>query len=391
MRKLLKLFILFIFIHNNLYAQEYERYKTLLDSTFRSSHLGFDKDIRVTVPFDWQANAVQSFPLIIIFDSQNQRSHQYIINTIDYLTSNEQMPASVVISVSSDEANRYKETLHLASNEKGAALANEQFIFDELIPMAEKHFHAENFRMLIGHSRYGYFTTAMFSSRIHDLNAVISLSPFFTQKNVDLTDSIATLSEVQLKAHKYYRFGIGNDYPADYASMQQTLQSLNHPMVHAKGVFFKSADHNVTPGLTIAPALYEIFETWSLIQADYFSNEQKDLSIMNELAEKITQHYGAPLAFSLGILNGKGWYFFGEEEYEKAIQAWEIMLKSYPNFTEAYLYIMEAQNALKQNTESSKAKFLAGLKTTAIYSSEEKAELMKELDNLQSKLPKQEN
>lgn len=75
-------------------AQQYERYKKLTDTTWVSSHLGFEKSISVTVPIEWQRGIDNDFPLVVIFDRQNSRSHDYIIRTIDYLTSNEQMPSS---------------------------------------------------------------------------------------------------------------------------------------------------------------------------------------------------------------------------------------------------------------------------------------------------------
>lgn len=82
-------FLLLIFIFsNNLFGQDYERYKKLLDTTITSKHLGFDKNITITVPFEWQKNTNRDFPLIIIFDRQNTRSHNFILNTIDYLSSN---------------------------------------------------------------------------------------------------------------------------------------------------------------------------------------------------------------------------------------------------------------------------------------------------------------
>ena len=103
------------------------------------------------------------------------------------------MPSSIIISIESEQKYRYFETLHKISSEKGLAEENEKFIFDELIPLAEKHYNASLFRLFIGHSRYGYFTSSLFFSRIDDLNGVISLSPFFSQKNVDLTDSLQNL------------------------------------------------------------------------------------------------------------------------------------------------------------------------------------------------------
>ncbi|HEY9115771.1 MAG TPA: alpha/beta hydrolase-fold protein [Bacteroidales bacterium] len=366
----------------SLQAQEYERYKKLTDTTIFSNYLGFEKNISVTVPFEWQANVDSDFPLIIIFDRQNPRSHNYIINTIDYLTSNEQMPSSIIISIESSQEFRYNETAHKESTEAGLALENENFLFNELIPLAENKFKANSFRLFIGHSRYGYFTTSLFISKTNDLNAAISISPFFSQKNVELTDSTMQLNNKTFNSTKYYRFAIGNDYPADFYEMDSVLNLINNEDIDASGIWFPQAEHNATPGLIIATALYDIFDFWSYEQAIYINDGQKDLSIITDLSKEITMHYGSPLRFSLGILNGKGWYFYNESEFEKAIEAWEILLENYPNFSEAYLYIIDAQNQLNINNEGTIIDFKNNLEMSSIYSESEKKDLLNELENL---------
>ncbi len=379
---LLSLFLTFFGLHT-LSAQEYERYKKLLDTTITSKQLGFNKNITVTVPFEWQENINRDFPLIVVFDRQNQRSHNYILNTIDYLTSNEQMPSAVVISIESDIDHRYYETLHKQSNDKGLAIENERFIFSELIPLAENKFNASSFRVFIGHSRYGYFTSSLLFSRIDELNAVISISPFFIQKNVDLSDSLAQLQNRTSTLHKYYRFAIGNDYPADFAQMDSALQQLNTPFLDAKGFSFEEADHNVTPGLAIGTALYEVFEKWAHLQNKYISNEQKDLTILSSLEEEIHLNYGNRLVFSLGVLNGKGWFFHGEKQYEKAIESWEILMQNYPNFSHGWLFIMDAQLKLGRDTSETTELFKSSLAKSQIYSDQERDELLQDFNTLE--------
>lgn len=383
---MLKKFIALLFltlITCGLYAQNYERYKVLQDTIIASKNLGFTKGITVTVPIEWQKGTKNKFPLIIVFDRQNKRSHNYILQTIDYLTSTEQMPSAVIVSVASEQRFRYIETQYKEADVNGVATENEKFIFEELIPFANKQYNTSGFRVLIGHSRYGYFTTALFSKRTKDLNGVISMSPFFTQKNSDLTDSIRKMNETIYASKKYYRYGIGNDFPEDAVKMDSTLQQLTlNSSLDIKGYRFKQASHDTTPGLIISTALYELFEQWSAIQSKYISNNQKDLGIKTALDKEIVSHYGAPLNFSIGILNGKGWYFYNEKDYAKAIKAWEILVNSYPNFSQGYLAIVKAQIKLKQNYDATLVKFKNSLSNSEMYKENEKEGLMKELKEI---------
>lgn len=366
----------------SLYGQKYERYKKLIDTTLTSKYLGFSKNITITVPIEWQNDIALDFPLIIVFDKQNPRSHNYILNTIDYLTSNEQMPSSILVSVESDEEHRVYETLHKVQSKQGLAYENEQFLFDELIPLLENKYKASTFRVLIGHSRYGYFTTSLLSHRINDLNAVVAISPFFYEDNVNLIDSISEINRKIISSQKFFRFAIGGDFPNSYYKMDSLIKLQPIPKFDAKGVIFPEADHNATPGLAIASSLYDIFEYWFKNQNLYLDNKFFDVNILDSLSRNITAYYGQQLNFSFGVLNGKGWYFFGEEQYESAIKSWELLLNSYPNFSEGYLYILEAQLKMKKDYSETINRFNASLFSSNRYSEKEKDELRQELKKM---------
>jgi predicted alpha/beta superfamily hydrolase len=375
------LILLFVFFVNQLFSQKYENYKELADTTITSLNLGYNKKISVVVPKDWQQNIEKIYPLIILFDKQNKRSNQFIINTIDYLTISDQMPASIIVSVDSEQMKRTKETLHKKTNPSGMAEENELFIFNELIPFIEKNYKASKFRVLIGHSRYGYLTTYLFQKRLHQLNAVISLSPFFTtQKNVNLTDSIKAVNSYKGNHTKYYRYGIGNDFPKEFEIMEQSLKLLDNKFMNAKGILLPEAYHNATPGLIIPTALYEVFENWSKELHLFFDISNKNINQLEIATKNIENHYGQKLRPSIGILNGKGWEFYNDKQYEKAIAIWEILLTEYPNYSEGYLNIIWAKEELKLDTKQTKEKMIENLNQSEFYTKSEKEEILKEIE-----------
>ena len=366
---------------SDLIAQDYERYVHLKDTTIYSNNLGYDKSISITVPFEWQEGMDKSYPVVVVFDRQNPRSHQFILQTIDYLTSNEQMPSCVIVGIASKEYEevdgveiypRYLETLLEGQHDDALGAENERFVFDEVLPLMEQDYQASKFRTLIGHSRYGNFTTYLFATRNQDLNAVISLSPFMLQKGVNLVDTMEQTFAHSAKKTKYYRYGIGNDYPEQFVEMDSMLQAADHPKYNTKGVLFPSADHNVTPGLTIGPALYEVFEFWAGQQRTFFDRDIEDFDPDNSAVEA---HYGQKLPNSLGVLNGMGWQYFNEGQFDKAITAWNIFANEYPNFSEVYLYIAEAQKNMGIDNSESLEQFEESFKFTKIYLEEERLEL----------------
>lgn len=372
---------LFLLCSIQIFSQKYEGYKKLTDTTIYSLNLRYNKNISIIVPKDWQYNIEKTYPLTIIFDRQNKRSNQYIINTIDYLTINDQMPASIIVSVDSEQIKRTKETLHKKTNAAGMADKNELFIFNELIPFIERNYKASKFRVLIGHSRYGYLTTYLFEKRLNQLNAVISLSPFFTtQKNMNLADSIVKVNSFNGKQTKYYRYGIGNDYPIEFEIMNQALKSIDNKFINTKGILLPEAYHNVTPGLIAPLAIYEVFEYWSKQLNLFFDISNKNINQLKIASKNIENHYGEKLRPSIGILNGKGWEFYNDKQYQKAITIWEILLTEYPNFSEGYLNIIWAKEELKLDTELTKERLIKNLNNSEFYTKSEKKKILKEIE-----------
>lgn len=374
-------------------AQTYERYKHLLDTAIHSSNLDYQKKISITVPAEYQKGIDFQFPLIIVFDLHLERMQEYTLRSIDYLTSTLSMPSAIVIGVESGEGmKRYYETQFLASDPKARGEKNEAFLFDELIPFAQENLKASDFVLVIGHSRYGYFTTYLFGKRMAELNGVISMSPFFTQKNVNLVDSLVAQTRASELAHQvYYRFAIGNDYPEDYALMDSALTNgyLQNQNLNIEGKLYPQAFHNGTPGLLIAGALYDVFEFWAQNQNHFFPYGKSDISIIPQLQDSIAQHYGKPLPFSMIALNGKGWEFYGEGHYEKAIAIWRVLLSQYPNLAEFYLYIASAQKEMKLPFDEALNQFYEQMTGSTAYNDEERLELEGEAKNLEMDNEKQ--
>jgi len=367
-------------------GQAPERYRTLKDTSLVSKNLGYVKHIQITVPVEYQENLPQNFPLIIVFDMQNQRQYQYILKSIDFLTANEQMPSAVIVGVEAGKgSNRYRETQLKISDTAGTAEKNEAYIFSELIPLLRGSFKAGQFTMLVGHSRYGFLTTYLLAKHPQELNAVVSISPFMQQPQLNL----ATMLTQEIKKNEprhmvYYRYAMGNDYPEDYKNLTAALKAPDFKPKNfdADGWWFPQADHNTTPGLTIARALCEVFGYWHSCQAQYLNDANNDLALNGELDKKMRANYGASLAFSISTLNGKGYAFYNKGDYVNAILAWRQLVKQYPNFAPAYLNIAKCQKALKQPTDQTITEFKTNLAQSSIFNADQRAGLLKEAEEL---------
>jgi predicted alpha/beta superfamily hydrolase len=392
MKLFITILLLVMAVVLNAQTAEIPGYKHLEDLTIQSVNLGYKKFMRVYVPEGYDANGTKTYPVIIIFDRQNAINSSYQLQTIGYLTTMDQMPQSVVINVASESNRRGPETIVKASGSNAMGEQNEKFIIDELIPYAQQHYHTSSFELLVGHSRYGYFTTYMLTQHMDKLNGVISISPFFMQPNVNLIDSVikAIKATPNIVNNVFYMVATGDSIPDthDYALMKKALGDTVLPnFFKCKGYEFYQGEHMATPGLTLNNALYDIFSQWAVGANKYY----RDTMTTPSEKEKYDKYmmgiidYGDTLPFSLGTLNGKAWQYYNNKRFDKAIEAWQVAIDAYPGFTELYLYMAQAKLDLNIPYEAKQyiQLYKANIKKSTYYNRKDLRELKKDLKALQ--------
>jgi len=367
-------------------AQTFERYKQPVSITFLSSFSGYGQNIEITLPLEYDEKGALTFPVVVIFDRQDSRNYDYTLRTIDYLTANEQMPSSVIVGIASDPELRYAETQLHISDPAGKGEQTERFLMDELLPQIRANYHGSAFTTLIGQGRYGYFATYLLTRNYPELHAVIAVNPLLEQPNVNLADSLTQLLKKGAASPvTYFRYDCDGRNEQQYATLNGIFGKARNEKANpdAKGQLFSGADSRATSGLYINQALYGIFEFWSATQNTYLDKSVTGLpAAVSRKMTEIEQHYGTPIAFSLGALNGKGWSFYTEGEFEKAIEAWSLLLSYYPDFSEAYLSIAYAEKDLGRPVAATLTEFQKKLSSDTFYTADEKLEMMKECELL---------
>ena len=386
--------LLFTFYPDFLFSQsKSEYYNAPIDTVLTSKSLDKKEEITVILPREYNKNKLTKYPVIIVFDRQNKKEFREIFESINYLVSFDGMPASVIIGIKSENNNngRYLETSFLSSTKKAKGEQMEGFVFDELIPWAETNFNTSKNRIFIGHSRFGYFSSYLLQDKLNDLTGVISCSPFFTDPNINIVDSLKLKLQKNSLSHMvYYRF-ITGDSVSDtkgYKLMKSALSGTSFKNFNWKGSEFYAANHFLTPGLSVMPSLLDIFEYWAKEIADI--NTMDSLSFTANDYEvfinKMKNHYGDKIGIGIAQLNGLGSAYYNHKRYDAAILAWEIMLKDFPMFTNGYINIANAYKKKGMNEEASKncSEALQQIKNNAFYSDEEKQALIKEIKDLQN-------
>lgn len=368
-------------------SQSYESLSHQLDTALNSQFLDYSKPIQVLTPEGFSRESTNGYPLIVIFDKQNVINYDYMLHTIDYLSAFGQIPSCVIVGVeAAPKGGRYLETQLLENTEKAKGELHEQFVFEELIPYLQSRWQVNEQIILIGHSRFGFYSTYLLSRHMNDLLGVVSISPFFKQRETNLiTDMMQAVDAYSGDHTVYYRLAVGDtvtDTP-EYYEMMDSLQGQDLPAAFdLAGYAYPTADHIISPGLTVNRALYEIFARWNQVQMNFHRIKTHKISQAYEESQSdIREAYGESIPFSLGVLNGTGWRFFQEGEYESAIACWELLMQAYPGYAEGWYYIASAHAELGNPGQADKfsAKALTALKHSTFYTREEKGSLVREI------------
>ena len=382
--------LLTLFIGHITFGQtESEYYKSPIDTTFTSKYLKENRGITVILPKGFSKTKASKYPLIIVFDRQNKRIFRQIFESINYLVSFGEMPEAIIIGISTENNyNRVLETSFIASmeNAKGENLIN--FLYQELIPWAETELNCSANRIFIGHSRFGYFTSYLLANKLNDLTAIISCSPFFKEKNINVIDSLKNKLITQKLEHTiYYRFITGDsltdltDYPLmkSFLTKTKTTNKFNW-----KGSEFYDAKHMAVPGLGVMPSLLEIFDYWSDEMNKVLTESKKQFNKVEyeTFLQKMKVQYGDKIGLGLSVLNGIGFKYYREKKYPEARQTWDIVLAEYPMFSDGYVNI--ANSYAKESNKQSALKFYETAKRNltfnTFYSNTERQEILKDIE-----------
>ncbi len=383
------LLVLFISYSSSGQSQS-ELYGSPIDTLLFSKSLNVNKKVTVILPTTYSKENRTKFPLIIVFDRQNKGIFRNIFETINYLVYQSAMPESIIVGITSDNMERNIETSLSGSRKNGKGELTNAFVFNELIPFAEKNYNASKCRILIGHSRFGYFTTYLLSKNLNSLTGVISCSPLFQDTNVNLVDSLLNkVNTSNLSHHVFYRFITGDSITdtKDYAVMKNALQhKTQNKLFNWKGMEFYDANHMTTPGLGVMPSLYEIFSNWQkassfTLTASIDSTFRFTNAYYQKFRAEMQEYYGDEIGAGLAKLNGIGYAHFNKKEYKNAREAWIILSIEYPFFVDSYISIGKTYLAEKNKKLAKKyfEKAMDHLPDNSFYTKSRSQEIRKDI------------
>lgn len=275
MKKSFLLLLLFLTCWS-LKAQNWTSYQPSISKKVYSTSMDDSMLIEITVPKEIENTADSNLPIIYLLDMQLANNYKYNINTIDYLSSLQWMPKSIIVGVSFNPYKRTKWTVPNATGGKADDMIS--FISEEIYTDLSNKYPVSNFNLLVGHSRTAILSSYALSKKPEFFNGVIASSV----ANFDFGDVYQEkqfeefLSTIPSAEHKYYYyFSVGEKAYGDMHEpavdmMNMYLQSHTLPQ-NLEWKFYKNqVAHDVTPGLTVSQSLSQIFKAYGKRMDDCF-------------------------------------------------------------------------------------------------------------------------
>jgi uncharacterized protein len=124
---------------------------------YHSSTLDEDREYRVSLPPSYARSATRRYPVVYVLDAESHFTHVAV--NAAYLANQGQIPELIVVGITS--TNRVRDFTQTDWPQQwvggGQAERFRQFLASEIIPLVEKTYRTDGFRILIGHSAAGQF------------------------------------------------------------------------------------------------------------------------------------------------------------------------------------------------------------------------------------------
>ena len=364
--------------------------KTIVD--IHSEKENLDRKIYIQLPKDY-GTVNKQYPLILLFDAQDQTLYNYTSSSIDRLTWTNDIPEAIFVGIVQNDRSR---ELNFENNEM-SSLHFLNFIKNDLINYLGKQYSLNGYYTLIGHSLGGQFVTNAMLTYPETFKSVISISGALNYPNRDnaiksktltkLNDYVSTTPNSDFLRQKYY-FSTGDEgfqdsgFKLGALKLDSSLKASKPNLKNWHFDYLKGFNHMTTPLISIPAGLTFIFQDWhfsdSLAMDVLLYHKNDPLKVLKAKKEIINISYGTNIILPYNSFYQFADYYLSKGQVNEAEALTKQIIDLYPNNDESYNLMAEVllkkgdvKNAIKYfeqaQTKSSIDKYaekIKKLKTT---------------------------
>jgi tetratricopeptide (TPR) repeat protein len=215
------------------------------------------------------------------------------------------------------------------------------------MPLVEKNYRTQPYRIIAGHSLSGMFAIYSFLARPEMFNAYIAASPaLYYDKDLLIKRAEETFKQDK-NWNKVMYLGVGDEpiYTPSFNQFKNVLDKAKPKNFVYEFKEYKTENHasGVLPIFTAG--LRKIFEGWEYPQ-------NPSLAVQEEHFKKLTKKYGYEIKIPENLANEIGYELMQQKKLPEAIEAFKKGIELYPNSANIYDSLGEAYERSGSNKEA---------------------------------------
>ena len=330
--------IIFVFCLSFAVSGQNQQIASVVHTQYKinSQILGEERTVLVRVPANY-AGRDEKYPVVYMLDAHAPQNAM-MIGLIEQQAWGGMMPEMIVVGIQNTNRGRdLTPTVLEARPGSGGGDKFLDFLEKEVVPMVEKNYRTQPFRVFAGHSLGGLTAVYAFVSRPDMFNAYIAASPVLHWDN----DFVIKRAEEVFKQNKDWKktmfIGLGNepDYTRGFNSFQNLLKKMKPRNFEYEFREFPDDNH----GSVVLPAYYagfrKIFAGWTPPAAG-------NLGDLETHYRKLSERFGYEIKVPEATLNQIGYRLLNANQFADAISAFRKNVENYPNSANVYDSLAEA-------------------------------------------------
>lgn len=290
-----------------------------------------------------------AYPVIYLLDGDSQfATLQTMIQSLAVNEGNCALPQMIIVGILNTPNNRFK---NMAENPADLT----RFFEKELFPYIEKKYPTAPYRILIGHSLGGLYSTSVLLHHKELFNAYISSDPSYWYNNASIIKETPQLLQQDF-SHKNLFIAMAHtmNFAVDTSQVRSDTslggrhttaimnmtgmlkKSNNHLRWDYK--YYPDDDHHTVPFIAIYDGLRFIFPHHRFPTYLYLDNSPADSlkTLLISHYKLLSQDMGYEVRPTEWVLNQMGYWNLHDQRYAKAEMFFQLNIDYYPNSPNVY-------------------------------------------------------
>ena len=339
------IFLVALTTNNLLWAENDDDKITIGEQlTIKSEVLDEERQMLVYLPAGYK-DATTEYPVLYLLDGGYHFHH--VTGIVQFLSSQGLMPQLIVVAIKNVDRNRdFLPTNVERVPTSGGAEKFLAFITDELIPYIEDNYRAQTYRILVGHSSGGVFTTYTFLEKPDTFDSYIAISPGLHYDEQLLVKQAETALRSSYSKNKCFYMTLGDEpsYIPALEKFNSIIETESPDKLEFTYINMKEETHGSIPHLSIYHGLENIYSDWVLPEAKY----EEGLTAIDNHYKYISEKYYYNIQTPEYVINFLGYNYLNKEEIEKAIEVFQENIKRFPESANVYDSLGEAYEKNEQ-------------------------------------------